>query len=198
MAEKGEGEPEGEKPFPGYVEPVPEFYSRLLTLTKLTGDGLKKLLPQEDFQNLSAFWQFDSLSWVPQRLLEISKKEIENKPFDDIDYYTIKGIGDSFDRSMRDLFMGNVDLDFLKSSLVSDVHTEGNTKLVLEEATGYIKTMVVACKTPDGKIHLAVGPVFSYYEFKQPMDSRLTDQEWRKMLEGAHPNTPEWVSSFAH
>jgi hypothetical protein len=198
MAEKGEGEPEGEKPFPGYVEPVPEFYSRLLTLTKLTGDGLKKLLPQEDFQNLSAFWQFDSLSWVPQRLLEISKKEIENKPFDDTDYYTIKGIGDSFDRSMRDLFMGNVDLDFLKSSLVSDVHTEGNTKLVLEEATGYIKTMVVACKTPDGKIHLAVGPVFSYYEFKQPMDSRLTDQEWRKMLEGAHPNTPEWVSSFAH
>ncbi len=198
MSEKGEGEPEGEKPFPGYVEPVPEFYSRLFTLTKLTGDGLKKLLPQEDFQNLGAYWEFDSLSWVPQRLLEISKKELENTPFDDSDYYTIKGIGDSFEHSMRDLFMGDVDLDFLKSSLVADVHTDGNTKLVLEEATGYIKTMVVACKTPDGKIHLAAGPVFSYYEFKEPMNSRLTDQEWRKMLEGAHPKTPEWVSSFAH
>lgn len=197
MSEGGEGGAEGEKPFPGYVEPVPEFYSRLLTLTKLTGDGLSKLLPEES-KNLGLNLQFQSLSWVPQRLLEISKKELENTPFDDSDYYMIKGIGDSFEHSMRNLFMGDIDLDFLKSSLVADVHTEGNTKLVLEEATGYIKTMVVACKTPDGKIHLAVGPVFTYYEFKQPMDSRLTDQEWRKMLEGSHPNTPEWVSSFAN
>ena len=38
--------------------------------------------------------------------------------------------------------------------------------------------------------------VMSYYEFWQPSGERLTDEEWRKMLNDNPPERPEWVSSF--
>jgi len=81
--------------------------------------------------------------------------------------------------------------------MVADVHTEGNTKLVLEEGTGYIDTMLVAYMTPDKKIYVGCGPVFSYYEFKQPMETRLTDEAWEEMLlKGNIPAEPSWTASY--
>jgi hypothetical protein len=51
----------------------------------------------------------------------------------------------------------------------------------------------VACPAPDGSIYLAVGPLFSYYEFKQPMNNRLTDEQWQKMLDSPKkPGRPKW------
>ena len=85
----------------------------------------------------------------------------------------------------------------LKTSLVADVHTDLNSKKCLEEASGYVDYMVVAYKRPEGDIVLAVGPVLSYYEFKQPMKDRLTDEQWREMLEGGkNPERPKWNASF--
>jgi len=55
----------------------------------------------------------------------------------------------------------------------------------------------VAYKLPQGHILLGVGPVFSYYEFKQPMENRLTDEAWREMLNTQYPPEPEWVKSFS-
>jgi len=37
----------------------------------------------------------------------------------------------------------------------------------------------------------------SYYEFKQPMDNRLTDEAWRDLLEANPPAKPEWISNYA-
>ena len=62
---------------------------------------------------------------------------------------------------------------------------------------GYIKTLVVAYKLPEGHILIGVGPAFSYYEFKQPMENRLTDETWREMLNTQHPPEPEWTKSFS-
>ena len=81
--------------------------------------------------------------------------------------------------------------------LVADVHTDGNTEKVLEEGVGYIKTAVIAYKLPEGHILLGVGPTFSYYEFKQPMENRLTDEEWRKILDSNPPPEPEWITNFS-
>jgi len=44
---------------------------------------------------------------------------------------------------------------------------------------------------------VGAGPVFSYYEFKQPMENRLTDEVWREMLETKAPSEPEWTKSFS-
>ena len=61
----------------------------------------------------------------------------------------------------------------------------------------YVNLLVVAYKTPDGQILLGAGPVFSYYEFKQPMSDRLTDEEWKTLLEtGQQPLPPQWIENF--
>jgi hypothetical protein len=50
---------------------------------------------------------------------------------------------------------------------------------------------------PDGRIIIGAGPVLSYYEFKQPISERLTDEQWREMLEqGDEPDRPAWIGSF--
>jgi hypothetical protein len=39
------------------------------------------------------------------------------------------------------------------------------------------------------------GAVFSYYEFKQPMSERLTDEAWQEMLAdpSKRPSLPSWA-----
>jgi hypothetical protein len=194
MAELG-GAPE--EPVVGYVEPVPEFYARLLTLTKMTNQGLNKLVPKEELEKLKIEDALNRFSEILTRLLEISKKELENKPLTQDEYYFIDNFGAISEGLIKEIAEGEADPDIFKTTLIADVHTEGNTKKVLEEGVGYIKTLIVAYKLPQGHILLGVGPVFSYYEFKQPMENRLTDEAWREILKANPPLEPEWVKNFS-
>ena len=46
-------------------------------------------------------------------------------------------------------------------------------------------------------LYLTRGATFSYYEFVQPLGTRLTDEEWQKMLEEKKaPAVPEWMKSI--
>jgi hypothetical protein len=85
-----------------------------------------------------------------------------------------------------------------ETTMVADVHTDTNDpQQVLEEGVGYVDLAVVAYKVPDGRIIAGAGPVFSYYEFKQPINNRLTDEQWKDMLQkGQTPNRPVWTTSF--
>lgn len=199
MAERGNGEM---PPIVGYVEPVPEFYARLLTLTEITNKGLKRLLPPKEFARLKIGNSLNRFSDIINRLLEISKKELENKPLTKDEYDFIKNFGEISEGLISYIAGGDdfppiVNPDIFKTTLVADVHTDGNTKKVLEEGVGYIKTLVVAYKLPEGHILVGVGPIFSYYEFKQPMDNRLTDEAWREMLDKKAPLEPEWIKTFS-
>jgi len=180
--------PPEEKPAVGYVEPVPEFYNRLLALTRMTNNGLSDM----DVLDGSAERRLESLESILERLVEISSKELENKKLSDDDYDFIKNFGDNLDGVIAD-----VDDKAKKTTIVADVHTDGNTGQVLEEGVGYVDLIVVAYKLPDGRILAGAGPVMSYYEFKQPMDDRLTDERWRDLLDANPPQKPEWVSNFA-
>jgi len=186
-----------EPPVVGYVEPVPEFYARLLTLTEMTNKGLKGLVPQEELEKLKIEQGLNRFSEILTKLLEISQKELENKSLTDEEYNFIKNFGSISEGLIETVSGGDVDPDIFKTVLVADVHTEGNTEKVLEEGVGYIKTLVVAYKLPQGHILVGAGPVFSYYEFKQPMENRLTDEVWREMLETKAPSEPEWTKSFS-
>ena len=68
--------------------------------------------------------------------------------------------------------------------------------MVLEEAVGYVDLLVAAWKSPDGNIYIGGGPELSYYEFKQPMGNRLTDEAWRELLKTDPPAAPPWTSSY--
>lgn len=196
MAELGAGPDEVK--IVGYVEPIPEFYQRLLNLTRMTKTGLNKLLTKDQLENLNINSSLDRLDSILAKLLEISEKELKNQSLSDEEYNFIKNFGKSSTWLIEAIAgQGDVDQNVFKSVLVADVHTDGNTKKVLEEGVGYIKTLIVAYKLPEGHILLGVGPAFSYYEFKQPMEDRLTDETWREMLNTKYPPGPEWTKSFS-
>ncbi len=184
-------------PVVGYVEPVPEFYNRLLNLTKMTLKGFKQLIPSQELEKLKIEAGLSRFAEILERLLDISKKELANKQLEESDYDFIDNFGNISANLIETVSGGDVEPDALKSVMIADVHTDGNTKKVLEEGTGFIKTAIIAYKLPQGHIVLGVGPVFSYYEFKQPMDERLTDEAWRKILEGNPPDEPLWIRNFS-
>ena len=176
-----------EKPVVGYVEPVPEFYNRLLALTRMTTNGLDEM----NVLDSSAKHRLENLEIILERLVALSEKELRNEELSQDDYDFIKNFGDE----LNDV-IAEVDEKAKKTTIVADVHTEGNTKQVLEEGIGYVNLIVVAYKVPDGRILIGAGPVMSYYEFKQPMSDRLTDEAWREMLESNPPERPEWIPNF--
>ena len=180
--------PPPEKPVVGYVEPVPEFYNRLLSLTRMTSKGLDEM---EVLDN-SARYRLQNLERILERLVELSEKELENEELEKEDYEFIKNFGEELNAVISE-----VDDKAKKTTIVADVHTDGNTKQVLEEGVGYVDLIVVAYKVPDGRILIGAGPVMTYYEFKQPMKDRLTDEKWRDILKENPPEKPEWVSNFA-
>ena len=180
--------PAPEKMVEGYVEPVPEFYARLWSLTDMTQRGLESMnvLDAQSNQRLKA------LKGIIRRLLEISKQELANEKLSQSDYGFIRNFADAVERAVA-----GVNQEGLETTIVADVHTDTNSGQVLEEGTGYLRLMAVAYPMPDGGIVVGFGPAFSYYEFKQPMRQRLTDEEWKKMLSSNPPDLPRWVDSFS-
>lgn len=176
-----------EKPVVGYVEPVPEFYNRLLALTVMTRDGLEDM----GVLDHGAESRLNKLEEILLRLVDLSVKELRNVELSEDDYDFIRDFGDD----LEDVIAG-VDEMAKKTTMVADVHTDQNTGQVLEEAVGYVRLLVVAYKVPDGRVLIGAGPVMSYYEFKHSMSDRLTDEAWREMLSSDPPDRPEWVPNF--
>jgi len=175
------------EPVIGYIEPVPEFYGRLLSLTRMTREGLDEM----GVLDRTAEMRLSSLEEVLQRLVELSMKELGNEELSQEDYDFIRDFGEE----LEDIIEG-VDDRAKKTTLVADVHTDQNTRQVMEEGVGYVRLVVVAYKVPDGRVLVGAGPVMSYYEFKQPMAERLTDEAWREMLGSDPPENPEWIPNF--
>ena len=83
-----------------------------------------------------------------------------------------------------------------KMALIADVHTEGNTGQVLEVGVGAPFNIFVIINDDRG-YRLCRGAVFSYYEFKHPMDDRLTDEKWQELQRRRErPEQPRWVNTF--
>jgi hypothetical protein len=177
-----------EKPVVGYIEPVPEFYNKLLALAKMTNQGLSAM----EVLDKTAKSRLENLEEVLEKLVELSKKELKNQELEKTDYEFIKNFGERLNAVIVD-----VDEKAKKTTIIADVHTDQNTKQVLEEGVGYVNLIVVAYKVPDGRILIGVGPVMSYFEFKHPMEDRLTDEKWQEMLNSELPQNPEWISNFS-
>ncbi len=173
---------------PGYIEPQAEFLARLLELNRMTHEGLLDLnvLSPESQQRLS------TLDGLLVFALEITEKHLTNQSLSTEDNAFIKALPGRLDRAVL-----SVNDAGLKTTMVADVHTHSVETTVVEEATGKVDLIIVACPAPDGSVYLAVGPVLSYYEFKHPMDDRLTDEAWRDMLESENkPDRPVWYEAL--
>ena len=173
---------------PGYVEPIPELYHRLTLLSNMTLNGLEAL-------NLKNQTWRDKLLEFQELLIflkNVSLKELRGESLSQEEIDQICKIGMKLSSILKAFSK-----DSQKSTLIADVHTDPITSSVLEEACGYIETVIVVYKASDGRLIAAAGPVFSYYEFAQPNYERLTDEEWMEILKaGEAPPRPEWIESF--
>jgi hypothetical protein len=193
MAEMGGGGMDD--PPHGWVEPNPMVYARLLGLTRMTMEGLqsRNLTPEVTF---GAFQQLEELLVFCQYAAEA---ELAGQLLTEDDYWTIQFYGgqlESLTIAAADLEGEGYSpiLEDQKSALVADIAT--GIGRVREEATGYPVRIYVVL--PDEPYRVAVGAVFSYYEFEVEPGGRLTDEAWQAQLEsGQAPPQPDWTSSFS-
>jgi hypothetical protein len=179
---------------PGYVEPNPEAYARLASLTRMTLDGLESrgLLISDDKESLVY------LEKLLLSLKDIAEKELQGEALTEEERQMINAYGDVLENltaaaADKPQDGGAVDDE---AAVVADVATDPNSGRVLEEATGRIFEIYVVVDA-DEELSITKGGVFSYYEFPWPMENRLTDVSWREMLgSGEAPPRPEWTSSF--
>ena len=177
----------------GYVEPQPEVYARLAALTRQMLDGLggRGLLSDEYRGNLMR------MEDLLLDLKTISEKELRGESLTEDEMRRIRHIGDDLEGivTLSDETAEEITSETdERMAVVADVHTDLNPPAeVLEEAVG--DAFVIYVLVPVGeRLVLAQGAVFSYYEFKQPLSDRLTDEAWQAME--PKPGRPAWTASF--
>ena len=194
----------------GYVEPEPAVYSRFVSLSRLTAQGLSRygMLSPGDEENLNR------LTHIAEQLLEISKKELREVARTDEEYEFIRTYGGNIEHlwkeALKDEDEGNgISSAEFPAAIVVDVATDPNGQ-VLEMATGNPDIIYVVVNV-EGSLRIARGSVYSFYQFPWPMDERLTDSQWRWMMglqadEDGNYNfeydsrviKPEWTGSYRY
>ncbi len=207
MAEMGGGYDE-EPDFRGYVQPEPLIYERFVTLSDMTAQGLKEygMLSASDEENINR------LSQIAEKLLSISAKELQNEVLTDEEYTFIECYGGDLEHFWYEAVKDNSDSEYIYSEefpapIIADIATDPNGT-VLEVGTGKPARIYVVVQV-DGKIKLASGSVYSFYQFEWPMDDRLTDSKWRQIMgwqadeNGNYSyekkiEKPEWTMSYRY
>jgi len=204
MAEMGDGGPTTAPDDKGYVEPNIETYRRLLALVQMTRSGLldRELIASTDDTNCQfledksqkAYCNLEHLESVVTTLIDISKKELVEEALSEDEYDFIRSYG----AELETMFMNTLDpeanrytaVDDNPAMLIADVASAPGE--VLEEGTGYINYIYVIVPV-EGELRITKGAVYSQYEFKVPASGRMTNEQWREMLEqGEQPEMLKW------
>jgi len=196
-----------------YVEPLPLAYTRLLALVgqlkaTLVAEGVLDTLPQPVDQYpidappgyhgehgyRGALDDFAAQLALAER---VSERELLGQTVSAAD---LNGVRTMFgelslvDNFLRDNAAGRPLLLVDKQvSAIADVFTEPMSGQALEEGVGDVLP-IYAVVTINGRQWLARGGVYSYYEFRQPMVNRLTDDAWRQLAR--RPDLPAWTAGY--
>jgi hypothetical protein len=188
-AESAEPEPVSTR---GYVEPQPEVYGRLAALTAQMRAGLG----DRGLLNAEMGGKMEQMEQLLLALKVISEKELRGESLTDDEYTLIRTIGDTLEdlTTFSEEIEGEITSEAdERMALIADVHTDSNTSQVLEEGVGDAFAIYVVVLIDDEQV-VTQGGVFSYYEFKHPMDDRLTDEAWQAL--SPKPDRPGWTGSF--
>ena len=176
-AEMGGGiEPEDDR---GYVEAEPAVFGKLSALCTATANGLDALGLLSDTQAAD----LAKMAELNRQLMTIAEKELRGELPTDEEFELIRSFGGQLEHfwteAVADEAAGIYTPMQMPAALVADVATDPNGS-VLQVGTG-IQTIYVVVEV-DGSPRLASGTVFGFYQFAQPMDERLTDEEWQAQL----------------
>lgn len=183
MAEMGGGWDE-EPDDRGYVQPEPLVYERFAALAGQTAEGLSR------FGMLSEAVRSDlgNLETMADQLMVISNKELAEEALTKEEYEFIRSYGGYLEHFWYETALQEAGADeetYLESAqypaaVVVDIAADPNGT-VLEAATGQPSMIYVVVKV-DGKLKLARGSVYSFYQFPWDLDDRMTDTKWRQMM----------------
>ena len=180
-----------------------------MNLADMTAQGLKKygMLSAGQEENLSR------LTKIAGQMYTISKKELQDEVLTDDEYEFIRGYGGNIEHFWYEAVKEEGDGEFIATqecpaAVIADIATDLDAGKVLEVGTGKPSNIYVVIKV-DGKIKLARGSVYSFYQFTWPMDDRLTDSKWRQIM-AIQPNKegyyekdpsiekPDWTGSYRY
>lgn len=188
----------------GYVEPNLKFWNKLSELIALTKNVLEKnKLLTDDLKGKT-----EQLSNYVDFLIQVTKKELAKEKLTNGEYSNIRYMGSSIEYFTLSVIDPDLYLDAWslvqgpdKSvAVVADIYTrnvpECSKNGILHVATGNVNSIYVMVEI-DGLLYLTKGATLSYYEFVEPLGTRLTDEEWQKKLEeGKAPAIPEWMQDL--
>jgi Protein of unknown function (DUF3160) len=195
----------------GYVEPYPNFFSKLRELSDQAGQKIGSMdvafgpKLETTAKNLrDGYVAFFQRFGETMELLELlARKELAAKPFSTDETWFLKRTIDvsgggsgppRYDGWYPRLLYGGDPMKY--KPVVADVHSAPNDGTVLQEAVGDVNFLVVAVDNEKDRA-LYVGPAYSYYEFAGTMNDRLTDETWQAMIEqGRLPPRPAWTNVF--
>ncbi|MFW9905609.1 MAG: DUF3160 domain-containing protein, partial [Candidatus Thorarchaeota archaeon] len=184
----------------GYVEPYPSFYKKLKDIIDLYLTSGENLI--DIGINVTAnyrYYVFKYFSECLETLESIAEKELLNIPLNQTEREFIRNTyseercesGGPFFEGWLPLIAIYLNRDWWRpadwpnsrGSLIADIYTDLNFGEVLEVATGLFEHLIVKVPGWFNDSIVTVGPVFSYFEFVTPIDKRMTDEEWRGILE---------------
>lgn len=186
-----------------YIEPNPLVFSRVAVVAGSVVQGLdaRNLAHGEEPYTMPNGVSlvrdaFNQLAVVSSRLAEMSNKHLWGIPLtDDEQIYLKYHFGSELWVVRYYAEMALADPPDM-AAIVTDVASNPDAGTVLQVGTGAVDYIYVVTDSPDG-LQLTRGSVYSYYEFVNAIDNRLTDETWWSMIQsGDLPDRPAWVNQF--
>jgi Protein of unknown function (DUF3160) len=173
-----------------WVEPDPVAFARLAA----AADLLRRGLDRRGLLTASQAGLLHTLIGLDDFFERIARDELGGKPISKADNDRLTYIGGELEAlwwRTSDLSRHGLPTDPHEDAVVADISS--SAKGVLEIGTGGIDTIYVLVPDDGGTFQVAVGGVYSYYEFTEPPGRRLTDEEWHALLRsGKAPPRPAW------
>jgi len=201
---EGRGGGGGLPPVPptSFVEPNPYVFARIAIVAAALQPKVQAFAfeSQSDYPSVGAIsFTLEQLSVLSARLAYISQKQMFGETLTDDEKYFLKydvhGYLNGIRTSLGDLVAPEDRPPF--SAVVTDIATNSDIEAVLQIGTGKIDYIYVVVTGDDGTLQLARGAVYSFYEFINDINNRLTDEQWREMItNGQIPPRPDWTSEF--
>ena len=176
------GEEEEPPKVTGYVEPNPEFYNRLIWLTKQTMEGLSQRNGISDSMKNKC----ENIIELLEFLKNCSIKELKGESLTYEENDTLMTYGGTLEylsssiAEAQDWYQVASDTD-KNMAQIADIHSANTDKGsgYLEVGVGNAAEIYVVVPI-DGKLYLTRGAVFDYFEFIS--NERLTDESWQNMV----------------
>ncbi|MFX0093895.1 MAG: DUF3160 domain-containing protein, partial [Candidatus Hodarchaeota archaeon] len=214
------------KQLKGYVEPNPEVFARLASLSKMLHDGLstRNLLNSVYESKLLVFYSLLSSlrSMAEKELIGTGLSSQEHAVLNNINtffewissnstFYSLEQAGlavqsysagdapselSSYAATWQSLSWVLEDLDTPTMARIEAIFRNVESSSLLYEAVG--APFVIYVIVPiDNVLYLTRGAVYSYYEIVTPSTQAISDLDWQNILDSEErPALPSWTQSY--